>query len=106
MLRTAAALRVPVWVLLVASVLLFALFTQLRPVLAPALTQVPASSNVQAEPSSPAADAGAIAPRTIAVSRPAAPIAVAPATAPQVPEAPASAQCPAQPGSGLPCMGP
>src|ERR1700682_5055593 len=110
MVRTNTALRLPLWVLLVGALLLVAVVAQPRTVLAPAPAHLPASSTVQGQASTPAADStagsSAISQRTIPVSTPAAEPPAAPPTGQQQPPPPSSAQCPAEPGSGLPCRVP
>jgi hypothetical protein len=59
MVKTRNALAVPLWALLVAAVLLLALLSQARPVLAPATILLPATSTAPGPASSRPADSNA-----------------------------------------------
>jgi len=111
MVRTRNSVGVPLWVLLLAAVVLLAVLGRARPVLAPAPTMLPATSTAPAPAaSSPSFGTGAsneASQRNINASVPQAPPAQgAPVASEHVvrQQAPASnTNCPAQPRSGLPC---
>lgn len=105
MVRARNLAMAPLWLLVVAAVVLLALLVQARPVAAPVRTLLPGTSAaVTAAPVS-----NPVSQRPISVSKPAAPAPPVPGSqpaAPASPQAPGSASCPSQPGSGLPCSQP
>jgi hypothetical protein len=96
----------PLWLLVVAAIVLLALLVQARPVVAPVRSLLPGTAaSVTAAPSS-----NPVSQRPISVSKPVAPAPPGAVTgqplAPAPPTAPGSGSCPTQPGSGLPCSQP
>lgn len=95
----------PLWLLVVAAIVLLALLVQARPVVAPVRSVVPGTAaSVTAAPGS-----NPVSQRPISVSKPVAPAAPAASSqpaAPAPPQVPGPASCPSQPGSGLPCSQP
>jgi hypothetical protein len=97
----------PLWLLVVAAIVLLALLAQARPVVAPVRTLLPGTSAaVTAAPSSVPVS-NPVSQRPISVSKPVAPAAPgAVSSQPAAPQPPRSATCPSQAGSGLPCYMP
>jgi hypothetical protein len=97
----------PLWLLLVAAVVLLALVAQARPVIAPARALLPGTSAAVTVAPSPPQVSNPVTQRPISISKPVAPVPPAAVTSqPAAPQQPGSATCPSQPGGGLPCYQP